>query len=106
MDYTIYHNNRCRKSREALQYLTENNIPHKIVHYLETPLNAEELKAILNALGCHADRLCASQLASEIFLHLTERFRLHELNFYNKAHLLQCPSHGSSNCLRSIARGA
>ena len=61
MDYTIYHNNRCRKSREALQYLTENNIPHKIVHYLETPLNAEELKEILNALGHSADQLLRKQ---------------------------------------------
>ncbi len=47
----IYHNNRCRKSREGLAVLEELKQDFEIVNYLETPPTAKELKEILNMLG-------------------------------------------------------
>lgn len=46
----IYHNPRCRKSREALQFIEEQQLEHKVVKYLENPLHKEELKEILNKI--------------------------------------------------------
>lgn len=48
--YTIYHNPRCRKSREALNLLVEEGVDHEVVKYLDTPLNVKELKFILAKL--------------------------------------------------------
>ena len=45
-----YHNPRCRKSREGLQYLEELNIRPTIIEYLKNPLDKEELKEILKQL--------------------------------------------------------
>ncbi len=47
----IYHNPRCRKSRETLELLQEKGIEPEIILYLQTPPNKEELKAILSKLG-------------------------------------------------------
>ena len=44
---TLYHNPRCRKSREALQILQQANEPVEIVLYLKNSLSKEELKDIL-----------------------------------------------------------
>ncbi len=43
----IYHNPRCRKSREALELLKKENMDYEIILYLENPLNYEDLKKIL-----------------------------------------------------------
>jgi arsenate reductase (glutaredoxin) len=48
---TIYHNPRCKKSREALQYLVDHHIPHTVVEYLKTPLALQELKLLLMKLN-------------------------------------------------------
>ena len=45
-----YHNNRCRKSREGLIFLKERNINPKIIEYMSSKLNEEEIKYILNLL--------------------------------------------------------
>lgn len=50
MTVTIYHNPRCSKSRETLQLLKERGIDVRIVEYLKTPPNAEELEEILQKL--------------------------------------------------------
>jgi len=47
----IYHNPRCRKSREALQLIEEEQLEHEVIRYLETPLDKEELKEILNKIN-------------------------------------------------------
>jgi arsenate reductase len=47
---TIYHNPRCRKSRETLTLIQESGENFEIVEYLKSPLNTEELKALLNKL--------------------------------------------------------
>jgi arsenate reductase len=51
MQVTIYHNPRCSKSRATLALLEERGIDPRIVRYLETPPDAEELRAMLAALG-------------------------------------------------------
>lgn len=54
---TVYHNTRCTKSREACSILGEKGIPFNIVEYLKTPLNAEEIKALLKKLNLKAEEL-------------------------------------------------
>ena len=48
---TIYHNKRCGKSREGLQFLIENNIQHEIVFYFENLLTEVELSLIIEKLN-------------------------------------------------------
>ena len=48
--WTIYHNPRCSKSREALDLLRANGIDPHVIYYLETPPNALEIKNILSLL--------------------------------------------------------
>lgn len=57
----IYHNNRCSKSRAALQYLNDKGLEVEILEYLKTPLNAEEFKALLNKLHISAFELIRTQ---------------------------------------------
>jgi len=47
---TIYHNPRCRKSRETLALIEEAGVQPKIVKYLENPLMVDDLKAIAKIL--------------------------------------------------------
>lgn len=51
MSTQIYHNPRCRKSREALQLLEENNIDFEIIKYLDEVPSELELKALLKMLN-------------------------------------------------------
>jgi arsenate reductase len=53
----IYHNPRCRKSREALQMLESKGIKHQTILYLDKTLNNEELKALLEKLKIKAEEL-------------------------------------------------
>ncbi len=48
--YTIYHNPRCSKSRQALELLEKNNINPEIVLYLENKLTKPELKKLAKLL--------------------------------------------------------
>ena len=47
----IYHNNRCRKSREGLAILENSNQQFEIINYLDNPPSKKELKEILKMLG-------------------------------------------------------
>lgn len=47
----LYHNPRCRKSRETLALLEKEGHDPEVVLYLETPPSAEELDGILTMLG-------------------------------------------------------
>ena len=58
---TIYHNPRCRKSREALQELDTKNIPHSVVKYLEQPLGIAELEELLQKLEKHPQNIIRKQ---------------------------------------------
>lgn len=43
----IYHNPRCSKSREALEILQNRGLNPEVIEYLKTPLNTEEITALL-----------------------------------------------------------
>ena len=53
----IYHNPRCRKSRETLKILEENSSDIEIVEYLKTPPSHAELKDILMKLNLPASAI-------------------------------------------------
>ena len=48
---TIYHNNRCSKSRQGLQILETLGKKFEVVKYLEDILTKEELSTIIDQLG-------------------------------------------------------
>ena len=48
---TIYHNARCRKSREGLELLNESGKDFQIREYLKDPVSTEELSTLLEKLG-------------------------------------------------------
>ncbi|MFC6297358.1 arsenate reductase (glutaredoxin) [Pseudomonas sp. CCM 7893] len=56
-DLTLYHNPRCSKSRGALQLLEARGLAPTVVRYLETPLDAPHLQALLNKLQISARQL-------------------------------------------------
>lgn len=57
MSIQIYHNPRCRKSREALAVLEDLGKRHKVIEYLKEPLTSKELKNIISLLGISAEGL-------------------------------------------------
>jgi len=60
---TIYHNPRCRKSREALAYIMDHGWTHKIVAYLSHPLRIEEIVYLTELLDLKAIDLVRTQEA-------------------------------------------
>ena len=56
-DLTLYHNPRCSKSRGALELLEARGLTPTVVRYLETPLNAAQLRDLLSKLGIGAREL-------------------------------------------------
>ncbi len=53
----IYHNPRCRKSRETLELIKEHGIDPDVVLYMDNPMKQKELKDILNKLNVRAEDL-------------------------------------------------
>ncbi len=47
---TIYHNNRCTKSREVLSLLEQLGRPFQVVNYLNEPLDESALRTLLKQL--------------------------------------------------------
>lgn len=47
----IYHNPRCSKSREGLQWVENSGEEFEVVEYLKNSLSKEELKEIVRKLG-------------------------------------------------------
>ncbi len=45
---TILHNNRCGKSRTALQYLESKGVAFEVRNYLENPLSEVEIEDLLS----------------------------------------------------------
>ncbi len=68
----IYHNNRCSKSRAAVQFFQDRNLPFETIYYLENPLSSEQLTALLRKLGMTAEELVRKNepLFKESFRHL------------------------------------
>lgn len=59
--YKIYHNPRCRKSREALDFLKTQNVDHEVVLYLENNFSKEDLKILLNQLKIDPKKIIRRQ---------------------------------------------
>jgi arsenate reductase len=57
----IYHNPRCRQSREGLDYLKQKGYGHEIIHCLHNPLTARQLKVILMKLNMGASHVVRTQ---------------------------------------------
>ena len=53
----LFHNSRCSKSRGALALLRERGIEPELVHYLETPPDAAQLRELLAMLDLPAGAL-------------------------------------------------
>ena len=51
MKYIIYHNPRCRKSREALKYLHDKRYDFEIRDYIKNFLSIEEIEELINSLN-------------------------------------------------------
>lgn len=49
--YTILHNSRCGKSRDAVKLLEESGVDYQIREYLKDELSFDELKQIISHLG-------------------------------------------------------
>ena len=47
----IYHNPRCRKSREGLEFLKGISTDIEIIEYLKNPLSQEQLRSLLSKLN-------------------------------------------------------
>ena len=54
---TIWHNNRCSKSRDSLCLIQEQKTEVTIFEYLKTPLNSIQIKDVLNKLDMSAKDL-------------------------------------------------
>ncbi len=63
MKYRIYHNPRCRKSREGLDYLKTKSENLEVREYLKERIEPGELKQILSYLRLSADELCRKKEA-------------------------------------------
>lgn len=46
----IYHNPRCSKSREGVQWLQEKGLEIEIIDYMKNPISLDELKQIIKKL--------------------------------------------------------
>ncbi|MCH1517370.1 MAG: arsenate reductase (glutaredoxin) [Flavobacteriaceae bacterium] len=57
MKLTIYHNPRCRKSREALQYLEATPHEISIVNYFDAPLSSGQLEELMQQLDYAPEKL-------------------------------------------------
>ena len=51
----VYHNTRCRKSREACSILEDEGTSFEVVEYLKTPLKQNEIKDLLIKLDLKAE---------------------------------------------------
>ena len=54
---TIYHNPRCRKSRETLELIKNKGLVPKIIEYLNEPPSESEMKDILSKLNIQPEKL-------------------------------------------------
>jgi arsenate reductase len=59
-DLTLYHNPRCTKSRGALELLEARGLQPTVIRYLETPLSAAQISALLAKLKLTARQLLRS----------------------------------------------
>ncbi|GGK86517.1 arsenate reductase (glutaredoxin) [Rufibacter glacialis] len=72
---TIYHNNRCSKSRQALELIQNSGQEVNVIHYLSDTPTIEELKGLLHKLKLGPEDLLrkSEKLYKEVYVgqHLT-----------------------------------
>ncbi|WP_274572553.1 arsenate reductase (glutaredoxin) [Neisseria leonii] len=56
-EVVLYHNPRCSKSREALDWLRQNGYAVQVVEYLKTPPDADTLARLAAMLGAEDVRM-------------------------------------------------
>jgi arsenate reductase len=56
-EITIWHNPRCSKSRDALNFLQDKKIALCVIKYLDANLTKEDIKEVLQMLGIGAKGL-------------------------------------------------
>ncbi len=61
--YTIYHNNRCKKSRAGLQYVKDRTDDFEVVEYLKNPITENTLAILLMKLNIKPVELVRTQEA-------------------------------------------
>lgn len=59
----VYHNPRCAKSREALQWLDDHQLSYEVVKYMEEGLRPDELEELLDLLDKSAHELIRTKEA-------------------------------------------
>ena len=57
VEFVIYHNPRCSKSRDALALLQQRGIEPTIIEYLKTPPTEDELRDVIKKLGIKPEAL-------------------------------------------------
>ena len=57
----IYHNPRCKKSREGLKYLEEKGLEFEIVDYIKESLSVDELSKLIDMTGLQPEELVRKQ---------------------------------------------
>lgn len=70
--FTIYHNPKCSKSREALKLLQSHHIQPVIVEYLKHPLSFEELKKLRAHFDLNDFVRCNEPIFKELTLSLDD----------------------------------
>lgn len=61
--FTIYHNPRCSKSRQALALLNERGIEAEVIEYLKNPPTVEELRALEQKLNLSISQMVRTKEA-------------------------------------------
>lgn len=59
----IYHNSKCKKSREGLQFLEGISDDYQIVDYINNPLTKAEIQELLQMLGKKPEEIIRTQEA-------------------------------------------
>jgi arsenate reductase len=59
--YTVYHNPRCKKSREGLQYIIDKGMDYRVREYLKDPLTKDELSKLVMKLHMKPEELIRTQ---------------------------------------------
>ena len=75
----IYHNPRCRKSRETLALLVQNGTEPEIIEYLKTALERTEIQELLMMLKMTAEQLVRKE--EKIYKELYKEQELTESQF-------------------------
>lgn len=70
--FTIYHNPKCSKSREALKLLQSHHIQPVIVEYLKHPLSFEQLKKLRSYFYLNDFVRCNESIFKELRLTLDD----------------------------------